>query len=67
MAGRTIEIIVGAVEDEARAPIVIESPDVPTVRVVACIAFRSERALVLVIGAMTGMACSPSNGNTVRP
>ena len=53
MAGRAFQISMGAVEGEVRALVVIKAPNVPTIGVMAHVAFCPERTIVLVIWAMT--------------
>jgi hypothetical protein len=62
MAGCAFQISMGAVEREVRALVVIKSPDVPTIGVMARFAFRPERTIVLVICAMARIT-----GNILEP
>jgi hypothetical protein len=56
MACRTFQILVCALERKGSAPSVIESPHVPSIRIVARRTVGAERPLVNVLGRMAGLA-----------
>ena len=55
MAVRALQVFVRSVEYEIRAAIMVESPDGPSVWIVARLALEPERALVNVIARMAGV------------
>lgn len=56
MAGRAFQILVRSIERKFGLLVVIESPDSPSVGVVAFVATRSESLLVLIVRFVAGVA-----------